>query len=140
AALAGEPDGAADAELDRLVDVVRHEDHGDSLCALQLEELVLKTLADDRVGRAEGLVHQHERRLGSHRARDADALPLAARKLRRIPVAHARWIEADEREELVDAGSNTRGSPAEELRDGRHGLADGSVREEAALRDDVADS
>src|SRR6266566_1414871 len=138
--LAGAHDRDAVAELDRLVDVVRHEDHGDSLCALQLEELVLKTLADDRADRAEGLVHQHERRLGSHRARDADALALAARELRRIPVAHARGIETDEREELVDADSNARGRPAEKLRDGRHVLADGSVREEADLLDDVPDA
>ena len=68
---------------------MRHEDHGDALRPLQLEEFILESLAHDRVDRAERLVHEHERRLGSHRARDADALALAPRKLRRIPVAHA---------------------------------------------------
>src|SRR5207245_2973583 len=107
--------------------------------AMQTQEFVLKALAHDRVDRAEWLVHQHERWLGGHRARDADALPLAARELRRIAVAHARRIEADKREELVDAGSNARVGPAEKPRDRGHVLADGSVREEPDLLDDVAD-
>src|SRR5207253_9003282 len=81
------------AELDRLIDVVRHEDDRYALGALQPEELVLETLAHDRVDRREGLVHEHQRRLRRHRARDADTLALAARELRRIAAAHALGIE-----------------------------------------------
>jgi hypothetical protein len=50
---------------------------------LQAQELVLQARAGDRVDGAEGLVHQHQRRIGSQRARDADALALAAAELAR---------------------------------------------------------
>ena len=75
------------AHLDRLVDVVGDEQ--DRLADLRLEaqELVLQALAVDRVDRAERLVHQHQRRIGRERARDADALALAAGQLRRVAVA-----------------------------------------------------
>ena len=45
------------------------------------EEFLLHRPARDRVERAEGLVHQDERRIGRERAGDADALPLSAREL-----------------------------------------------------------
>jgi len=50
---------------------------------------VLEPLADDRVDRAKRLVHQEQRRLGGQRARDPDALALAAGKLGRIATAGA---------------------------------------------------
>src|SRR5437867_2874760 len=67
-------------------------------------------------------------------------LPLAARKLRRIAVAHAGGVETDEREQLVDAGARARLWPSEKLGDRRHVLADGSVRKETDLLDDVPDA
>ena len=53
-------------------------------CACRREELVLQARAVDRVDRPERLVHQHQRRVGGERARDADALALPARELRRV--------------------------------------------------------
>ena len=97
AALAEDRDPVAD--LDRLVDVVRDEDDRLPQLALQAEELVLQARADDRVDRAERLVHQHERRVRGKRAREADALALAAGELRREAL-RVRLVEADELEQL----------------------------------------
>ncbi len=51
---------------------------------LDRQQVVLRLGADDRVERAERLVHQQHLRLGRERAGDADALLLAAGKLVRI--------------------------------------------------------
>ena len=49
-----------------------------------------RRVAGDRVDRAEGLVHQHQRRVGGERPGHADALALAAGELRRVAVADRR--------------------------------------------------
>ena len=89
------------AHLDRLVDVVGDEQDGLADLGLEAEELVLEALAVDRVDRAEGLVHQHHRRVRRERPGDADALLLAARELGRVAVAHL-GVQADQVEQLVD--------------------------------------
>ena len=71
-------DRDAVAEPDRLVDVVRDEDDRRLQALLQPLELALQAVAGDRVERPERLVHEHERRVGGERPRDADALALAA--------------------------------------------------------------
>src|SRR5207237_3484213 len=109
------------------------------LRTLQPQKFGREPFANDRVDRTERLVHQHERRLGGHGARDADALALATGELRGIPVAHAPGVEADEREQLFDARADARGRPAEKLRHRRDVLADRPVWEEADLLDDVPD-
>src|SRR5438874_463413 len=75
---------------------------------------------------------------GGSRAAAATAAR-AAGELRGIAVAHARGVEADAREQLVDARADARGRPAEKLRHRRDVLADRPVREEADLLDDVPD-
>ena len=80
-------DRDAVAHLDRLVDVVGDEHDRLADLALEAQELVLQALAVDRVDRAEGLVHQHQRRVDRERAGHADALALAARELGREAVA-----------------------------------------------------
>ena len=70
---------------------------------LQAQELVLQPLADDRIDGAEGLVHEHHRRVGGERPGHADALALAAGELARVAVAVLGRVEADQRQELVDA-------------------------------------
>ena len=82
---------------------MRDEDDRLADLALQAQELVLQPLAVDRVDRAERLVHQHQRRVDRERARDADALALAAGELRRVAVARLGRVERDELEQLVDA-------------------------------------
>ena len=59
--------------------------------------------AVDRVDRAERLVHQQQRRIGGERARDADALALAAGQLVRVAVGDLVGVERDQLEQLVHA-------------------------------------
>ncbi len=90
------------AELDRLVDVVRDEHDRLPHLLLEAEELVLQPRAHDRIDGGERLVHEHQRRVGRDRAREADTLTLSAGELCRIP-GRVRRVEADEVEELVRA-------------------------------------
>ena len=80
-------DRDAVAHLHRFVDVVGDEHDRLAQRLLQAQELVLQLRARDRIDRAERLVHQHDRRIGGERTRDADPLALAARELGRIAVA-----------------------------------------------------
>ena len=137
AALAHDRDAVA--HLDRLVDVVRDEHDRLFDFRLQGEELVLQVRAVDRVDRAERLVHQHQRRVGRERARDADALALAAGELRRIAARHLLGVEADQREQLLHARVGAVLLPAEQPRHGRDVLGDRQVREQPDLLDHVAD-
>src|SRR5438105_4551527 len=95
-------DRDAVADLDRLVDVVRDEDHGLPHLTLQAQELGLQPRAHDRIDRAEWLVHEHQRRVARERTREADALALSAGELRRIPLP-VGLVEADEVEQLLGA-------------------------------------
>ena len=73
----------------RLVLVVRHHQGRDAEPLLQLAHLDLHVLAQLLVERAERLVEQQHRRLDHQRARERDALLLAARELMRIARAEA---------------------------------------------------
>ena len=106
---------------------------------LEAQELVLEALADDRVDGAEGLVHEHQRRVRGEGPRHADALALATRELAGIAVAVPGRIEADQGQQLVDAVTNSAAFPAQQARDDRHVVADRQVRQQAHLLDDVAD-
>ncbi len=128
------------ADLDGLVDVVGDEQDRLGQLLLEPQELVLETVADDGVDRPEGLVHEHDRRVHRERPGDADALPLAARQLVREAVAVLRGVQADQRQQLVRAGPQPFLRPAEQARHGRHVVADGLVREQPHLLDDVADA
>ena len=68
--------GQVVAHRDRLVDVAGDEDDRLADLALEAQELVLEALAVDRIDRAEGLVHQHQRWVGEG-ACHAHALALA---------------------------------------------------------------
>ena len=89
------------AHLDRLVDVVGDEQDRLGEVLLEAQELVLEPFADDRIDGPEGLVHQHDRRVGREGLGHADALALAATQLRRVAVAVLPGLEPDEREELI---------------------------------------
>src|SRR5215213_7585330 len=62
-------DGYLVAHLYGLVYVVGNEDDGLLDVLLDVQKLVLEPFARDRVDRAEGLVHKHDRGVGGHRAR-----------------------------------------------------------------------
>ena len=75
---------------------------------LEAQELVLEALADDRVDRAERLVHEHDRRVCGERAGDADALALAARELAPGSGPRSGPGQPDELQQLLGARSRWR--------------------------------
>ena len=97
-----EPPAVHDADAvrhaERFVLVVRHEHRRDADGALNLADRAPQLLADLRVERAERLVEQQHARLVRQRARERDALLLAARELARQPLVVA--LERDEPEQL----------------------------------------
>src|SRR5207253_655735 len=103
AALAQDRDAVAD--LDRLVDVVGDEDDGLPQLLLEPEELVLEAGPDDRIDRAEGLVHQHQRRVRRECPRETHALALAPGELGRETPPILVRVETDELEQLSPAGT-----------------------------------
>ena len=76
-------DGDPVGEAERLGEVVRDEQDGGRQRPLPRQELALDGAARDRIERAEGLVHEHQRRVRGERPGHADALALAARELAR---------------------------------------------------------
>ena len=133
-------DGDLVAHLDRLVDVVGDEDDRLAHLLVEAQEVVLEAVAGDRVDRAEGLVHQHDRRIRRHRAGDADALLLAAGELPGIAAQIARGVEADELEQFGGAGADALPRPAQQPRDRADVGLDGHVREQPDLLEDVTDA
>src|SRR5581483_11479527 len=110
-------DRDAVAHPDRLVDVVRDEDHRLADLVVQAEQLRLQPEARDRVERAERLVHQEERRVGGERAREPDPLALSAGELSGIAL-RVGGLEADELEQLPGALLDALLRPAEQAWDG----------------------
>ena len=93
-------------EEHRLVDVMGDEQNGLPRFRLDADEIGLQCLAGRDVERAERLVHQQDRGLDGERARQRNALPLAARKL--VRKALRGFAQADARERLLGAGFSLR--------------------------------
>ena len=129
----------ARGERERLADVVGDEDDGLAQPPRERRELALQLQPRDRVERAEGLVHKHDRRVGGERPRHPDPLPLPARELARVAVAVDRGVEPDQLEQFVDAGADARLLPALEARHERDVARNRHVGEEADLLEHVAD-
>ena len=85
----------------RLFLVVRDHDRRDAELSLQRADLLAQAHALERVERRQRLVEQQQPRRGGERARQRDALLLAAGKLRRKLGPAAR--QADELQQFVDA-------------------------------------
>ena len=126
-------------DLDRFLDVVGDQDHGLVQLGLQPDQLVLQGVADDRVDRAERLVHQQHRRVRGQRPGHPDALLLAAGELVRIAAGHVR-VQADQVHQLAGPVPGLGLVPAFEQRDGGDVVLDRAVREQAGLLNDVADA
>ena len=108
---------------------------------LDAEQVVLRLGADDRVERAERLVHQQHLGRRGQRARHADALLLAARQ---APPACGRGTWPG-RAGTASSSSSTRGVdlallPAEQLRHGADVLPHRAMRKQAVALDGVADA
>src|SRR5690242_231249 len=74
-------------ERDRLLEVVRNEQHRLAVGRPELEEVVLHQLPRLDVQRREGLVHQDDLRIEDQRLSQGDALTHAAGELMRIAIA-----------------------------------------------------
>ena len=118
---------------------MRHEHDRLPNLLLQPQELVLEPIPEDRVDRAERLVHQHQRRIGGEGTGNADALPLAARERHRVSVAIAARLEPDQVEQLLDPCLHASLGPAQKARYDRHVLGHGEMWEEPHLLDHVSD-
>ena len=86
---------------DGLLDVVRHEQHGQAVPLPDVGQELLHDAARERVERTERLVHQQQAGSIGERARDRDPLLHAARELARLRVGEL--VEPDERQQLVGA-------------------------------------
>ena len=94
-------DDDAVGDRERLFLVVRDHDRRHAELSLQRADLAAQAHALERVERRQRLVEQEQARRGGERARERDALLLAARELGRELGAAAR--QADELQQLVDA-------------------------------------
>src|SRR5690606_17460337 len=74
-------DGDAVADTECLIEVMADEEDGLLEPALEFQEFILQTRADQGVERRERLVHQEDRSTRGESARKADALLHAAREL-----------------------------------------------------------
>ena len=92
-------DGDAVAQLQRLHQVVRDEDHRLVKLALEPDDLVLHVAPDQRVERAERLIEQHDLRIGAQRPGQPHALLHPSRQLVGIGVGEP--AEPDDLEHLV---------------------------------------
>src|SRR6266508_3254229 len=81
--------GNASVEIDRLLHVMGHEDHGLRRALPDAQEFRLHEAPGLSIERAERLIHQQDLRVEGERARNRGALAHAARKLRRIAVLEA---------------------------------------------------
>ena len=96
------------AERHRLGLVVGHVDGGHAEPRVQLGERGAHADAQLGVEVRERLVHQERLRLAHDRAAHRDALPLAARELRRLAVE--QLVEAEQLGDLVDPAARPRPS------------------------------
>ena len=94
--------GDAVAELGGLFDVVGHEHDRLAKRPLQVEELVLQSLAGDGVDGGERLVHEQNGGIGPEGACHAHPLALPPGQLVGEPAGVELRIEADQLEQLVD--------------------------------------
>ncbi len=119
---------------------MRHQHDGLRQRLLDRKELVLQPSSHHGVDSTERLVHQQHVRDRRRAPRgDSDALPLTAGQLVRVPVCVLAGLEAHRGQQLVDALVRASLVPAEQLRQRRDVRANGLVREQADLLDDVAD-
>ena len=115
-------------QKDRLVDVMRHEQHGLLGMLPDRKQQLLHGVARLAVERPERLVHQQHFRIVGQRAGDRHALLHAARKLRRIVIAEGR--ETDLIEVEIDDLAALRRRHALALRTVFDILADGQPRKQ----------
>ena len=115
------------SQVDRLVDVVRHEDDRDAELVAHPQDEVFELEPGLRVHRGERLVHQQQVRPVRERPGDRHPLPFAAAQLGREPAEQLRG-QRHRFQRLADHGRHVGAPPAGEVLDrpGQelvHGLA-----------------
>src|SRR5450631_2349658 len=130
-------DGDGVAELQRLVEIVTDEDDRLLQFALQVEQLVLQLVANERVEGRERFVHQKDLGVGGEGAGKTDPLLHAARKFVRILVAPAG--QADQRQLFVDAAAALRHRVAAQFETEADVLAHSPPRQQRELLEDHGD-
>lgn len=138
--LAGLKKRYARPEKHGLAEIVCDEDDGLAEAPGEGAEFALKFGARDGIKSAERLVHEKNRRIGSQGAGDADALALASGKLPGKARRELGRIEADQKQEFLDAGADSRGIPFFEARDEGDVLCNGKVRKEPAFLNNVSNA
>jgi hypothetical protein len=113
---------------------VGHKDRGEPKLVVQLAAGAAQLIARHRIERAERLVHQQEIALSRQRARNADALLLAAGKLRRQSIRIMRG-QADpfERGSHIDRRRTGNAAGNQDI------LGHVHMREQADILEDIAD-
>ena len=94
----------ARGQQQRFTEIVGDEHDGFAQAAREVGEFALQFRARDGIERAEGLVHQEDRRIGAESARNADPLSLAAGKLGGASLREFARFESYETQQFVDAG------------------------------------
>ena len=130
----------ARGEEQSFAQIVSDEDDGLAEAAGEGAEFALELGARDGIERAEGLVHQKDRRIGGEGAGDADALTLAAGKFAGAAMGEFAGFQADKLEHFIDASGGAGGIPI--LQSGNKGnvFRDGEMGEEASVLNDVTDA
>ncbi len=126
-------------EQQRFGHVMGDHDGGEAEPGMQRAVVVAERVTRHRVERAEGFVHQDDARLRGERARNADALALAAGKFMRKAVAVLRAVELHQIEQFVDPrGDFGFRCPEQAGRDADIGR-DAHMRKQAAALEHIAD-
>ena len=115
-----EPSGAKDRDavchLDRLVDVMAHQQYRLFELLLHSQELVLDGRAVDGVDGAERLVHQKHRWVGREGARHTHALLLTARELVGVTPQKLSYVKSHHVQQFGSACARACPIPAEQAR------------------------
>src|SRR5690348_1148658 len=121
-------------------EIVRNEDRTERSLLLELLDEVEDLRLDRHVERTHDLVENEETRIRRERARDRDALLLAAREFMWIPTPHLGW-QSDLLEQIVDLLPTTGSRPdtfdRERLADRRAATQFGIERPLRILEDDL---
>src|SRR5690606_8109502 len=123
-----------------LVHVMRYQDDRCAECLLDRGEVLTRLVADDRIKRSEGLVHQQDIRLGGKCTGNADTLLLSAREFAGKAVAIFAGVKLKDLHQLVHAAGGSCLLPPKQARHGGNVFRDRSMREEAVALDDIADA
>ena len=106
----------------------------------QRAEFALKLGAGDGIERAEGLVHQQDRRIGGEGTGNTHALALAAGEFPGVTMPEFTGVEANKPQHLPDAGGGAGGIPSFQIGNESDIFRDSEMGEEPSVLNDVADA